>query len=86
MPTLSEIEDALAHQRLYVAGATKSRFYLCRRNGRTKTWKTRPGQFSIPVKAGFSGYICITQDNIDEPGLFKFLPAHQSKDNSHDHL
>ena len=33
------------------------------RNGTTKTWKTRPGEFRIPVKFGFRGpYGYITQD------------------------
>jgi hypothetical protein len=28
---------------------------LFRRNGRTKTWKTRPDEFHLPVKYGFRG-------------------------------
>jgi len=31
-----------------------------RRNGQTKTWKTRPGEFRIPVKYGFREYFYIT--------------------------
>lgn len=27
-----------------------------RRNGRTQTWKTRPGEFRIPVKHGLYAY------------------------------
>ena len=27
-------------------------YWLLRRNGETRTWKTRPGEYSIPVKAG----------------------------------
>lgn len=34
-----------------------------RRNGKTKTWKTRPGDFKIPVKRGMYEYGYITQDN-----------------------
>lgn len=26
------------------------KWYTCRRNGRTKTWKTQPERFEIPVK------------------------------------
>lgn len=35
-----------------------------RRNGKTKLWKTRPTEFSIPVKHGINGYGYITQLNI----------------------
>ena len=34
-----------------------------RRNGKTKTWKTRPNEFKIPVKHGLYSYGYITQDN-----------------------
>lgn len=37
-----------------------------RRNGKTKTWKTRPAEFSIPVKHGLYDYGYITQDNAHE--------------------
>ncbi len=37
-----------------------------RRNGKTKTWKTRPGEFQIPVKYGMYEYFYITQRNADE--------------------
>lgn len=40
--------------------------YRHRRNGATQTWKTRPGQFRIPVKYGLKGYGNITQDNADK--------------------
>ena len=36
-----------------------------RRNGRTTTWKTRPGQFRIPVKYGFYEYLYIDYLYID---------------------
>lgn len=36
-----------------------------RRNGKTKTWKTRPDDFRIPVKHGLYDYGTITQDNAD---------------------
>jgi hypothetical protein len=31
-----------------------------RRNGKTKTWKTRPGEFQIPIKHGLRSYDYIT--------------------------
>ena len=37
-----------------------------RRNGATKTWKTRPDEFRIPVKYGLYEYAYITQDNCNE--------------------
>jgi hypothetical protein len=38
-------------------------------NGKVKTWKTRPNEFSIPVKHGLYDYGYITQKNIH---LFEF--------------
>ena len=37
-----------------------------RRNGNTKTWKTRPNEFKVPVKYGLYEYLYITQDNAHE--------------------
>ena len=37
-----------------------------RRNGKTKTWKTRPNDFRIPVKHGLYAYGYIDQDNATE--------------------
>jgi hypothetical protein len=34
-----------------------------RRNGQTKTWKTRPNDFRIPVKYGLRECFYITPDN-----------------------
>jgi hypothetical protein len=28
-------------------------WYTARRNGKTKTWKTRPSDYRIPIKVGF---------------------------------
>ncbi len=38
----------------------------CRRNGKTKTWKTRPNEFKIPVKYGLYEYFYITENNCHE--------------------
>lgn len=38
----------------------------CRRNGKTKVWKTRPDEFRIPVKYGLYQYFYITEKNCDE--------------------
>jgi len=37
-----------------------------RRNGQTKTWKTRPDHFQIPVKHGLYAHGYITHENADE--------------------
>lgn len=61
-----------------------------RRNGKTKTWKTRPGQFQIPVKHGLYNYAYITQDDahchvasecpaVDQYGQVRENPGYQPK-------
>lgn len=35
----------------------------CRVNGKLKTWKTRPDEFSLPVKHGLYRCFKITQEN-----------------------
>jgi hypothetical protein len=39
------------------------RYWKLRRNGQTKTWKTRPHDFRIPVKAGLKACAYLTQDS-----------------------
>lgn len=36
-----------------------------KKNGKTKTWKTRPNEFQIPVKRGLKQFGYITHENID---------------------
>lgn len=38
----------------------------CRANGKCKTWKTRPGEFRLPVKYGLRDYFYITNGNARE--------------------
>lgn len=38
----------------------------CRRNGKTKTWKTRPGQFNVPVKRGLKECFNLTNSQAHE--------------------
>ena len=61
--TRSEIETALDAGRIFTE-MSNGRWWRVRRNGRTKTWVTRPDAFSIPVKAGIWVYDYITQDNV----------------------
>lgn len=63
-PTFTR-EDALhAHtvhaNGLFNADGTCMRY---RRNGQTKTWQTRPGDYRMPVKHGMRDYAQITPDN-----------------------
>lgn len=44
-------------------GQAKVQIEVWRRNGRTKTWKTRPGEFRIPVKNGLYRYLAIDHTN-----------------------
>ena len=37
-----------------------------RRNGKTQTWKTRPGDFRVPVKFGLYAYSAITHLDADK--------------------
>lgn len=63
---LAEAEAALdkyARGGLY-ARMSRERWWRLRRNGQTKTWKTRPSEFRIPVKAGLrvTTYVTHTDD------------------------
>jgi hypothetical protein len=44
-------------------GGVKFQVERWRRNGRTQRWKTRPGEFRIPVKFGLRTYGAITDFN-----------------------
>lgn len=60
--TLEEVVKALDAKKLEVKVIDRYgvRWWRVRRNGATKTWKTRPGHFRIPLKAGLRlhGEIC----------------------------
>ena len=38
----------------------------CRINGKIKTWKTRPGEFQVPVKHGLRDCFYINQNTISD--------------------
>lgn len=63
MVTREQVETALDHGRLFCR-MTTGRLWCCRRNGRTKTWKTRPDDFRIPIKIGFRTYGAITPQSL----------------------
>jgi hypothetical protein len=68
--TLQEIEQALDAGRIFARMTNKAEWRV-RRNGATKLWRTRPGDFRIPVKAGF--HVCgyITPENFDHVFIVK---------------
>ncbi len=49
-----QIETALDARKLF-AHMNRGNSQLCRRNGKTKTWVTKPGEYRIPFKHGFKG-------------------------------
>ena len=63
-------EDHFHHVRLRNADGTPLRV---RRNGQTKTWKTRPTHFRIPYKYGLYEHGYIDHDNAEE-----WLPGYGS--------
>jgi hypothetical protein len=58
---LIAVENALAEGHVWIRVSAR-RYWRCRRNGKTQTWKTRPTHFRIPIKAGFKHCTEITQD------------------------
>lgn len=62
-PTLSDIERALDEGRLWWT-AKRGNPWVVRRNGATKLWKTRPGEFRIPIKAGLRTTGAVEHDNL----------------------
>ena len=62
--TVEQANHAIDHGLVW-ARMSRGELWQCRRNGATKTWKTRPGEFRIPVKAGFSACGELTHNNYD---------------------
>ena len=62
MITYEEALTARHFEHVKLANADKSPL-RARRNGQTKVWKTRPGEFQIPIKHGLYSYGYITHDN-----------------------
>ncbi len=61
--SLGEIDEMLNRGRL-MAIMNTGKLWKIRRNGATKTWKTRPNEFRIPIKAGLKACGEITQDAV----------------------
>ncbi len=60
--TLTRIETALSKGHIW-ARMVSGRWWRIRRNGKTKTWVTRPGEWSIPVKAGLRSCTTLTNNS-----------------------
>lgn len=61
-------------------GGRKERIFSWRRNGATKTWKTRPDEFYIPVKYGMRDYGSITHSNASSFHAAEDCPLRQQGD------
>lgn len=61
-------------------GGVKVSQIVLRRNGKTKTWVTRPGAFRIPVKYGLKFCTYITNDNAHEYHTESECPINQEED------
>jgi hypothetical protein len=53
------VEDALDRGHLWMA--VGGRWWRCRRNGQTKTWKRDEARWKVPIKAGWKVYDTLTQ-------------------------
>jgi hypothetical protein len=60
MLDLKGIEQALQEGKVWALMGT-GRYWVARRNGQTQLWKTRPGDFRIPIKCGMHSYGEITE-------------------------
>lgn len=63
--TREQIEAALDSGSLQTL-MNHGKWWSLRRNGKTRTWKTRPDDFHIPVKFGLRGYGIV--DNMNKDG------------------
>lgn len=61
--SLQFIENSLYNGELWAAMYSRGRFWKLRRNGKTQTWKTRAGEYRIPVKAGLRACGAVTHSS-----------------------
>jgi hypothetical protein len=59
-----DFEQSLDAGNVYVA-AGGGRYWLARRNGATKFWKTRPLDWSVPIKYGLKECARVTHENFN---------------------
>ena len=60
-PITRENIDVLLDGHDLYAAMKNGRWYQCRRNGATKTWKRDPERIRVPIKVGFREYYAITE-------------------------
>jgi hypothetical protein len=63
MITMTDALNATMFYHATVTNADRKTSARARRNGRTQTWKTRPGEFRVPACHGLKGYLQITHHN-----------------------
>ncbi len=68
MTTKAEFEAALDAGRVQVQ-CQNGRWYDVRRNGQTKTWKTRPTEWQIPIKWAFRSCGTASNTSVDSGEL-----------------
>jgi len=56
-------QDAITANEFHENHEPAGKIYKWRRNGATQTWKTRPGDFRLPIKFGLKSYDSITPGN-----------------------
>lgn len=52
------------HRHIGPRGGVTQTSEVWRRNGQTKTWKTRPGEFRLPIKFGLRSYDAVTEAHV----------------------
>jgi hypothetical protein len=62
--SLVSLEQALESGKIYAYMHGTLKQWQCRRNGKTQTWKTRPNDWRIPVKAGLRSCGAITPSTL----------------------
>ncbi len=80
-------EQALTEREFHVGECTRKigpkggeveKVVRCRRNGKTKTWKTRPDHFKVPVKRGLYECGYLTHDNANGFHVAHECPLHET--------
>lgn len=81
--TRETFEAALDEGRLFtkiiwLRGEPK--WYLCRRNGKTRTWKSDPARFEIPIKFRLRDFMVIRAENFNRGEVDEWFREEKSDD------
>lgn len=63
----------------YAPACTPKRVERWRANGAIKTWRTRPGEFRLPIKFGLRSYSYITELNAHEFHVARECPLPEGR-------